>query len=134
MKPAFLFDHFCISSEDLNKSTEWYKNIFDFAEERRFENKELNIKAVILKLDKFTLEIIEPAGSQNQIAVKKPLKEHLNKLGANHLALSVADLDAAFEWCMENNVEIVNSIYENRFFFCKDLDGTLIEVKKQKQQ
>ncbi len=124
--------HFGISVVDLERTVKWYKENFGFKEVRRFENLDFEIKAAVLELNGFTLEAIQPDTPDHMPEGGNSLKEQLRKTGVNHFALSSDELISFYDRLKANNVELVTDIIDNRLFFCKDPDGTLIEVKQGK--
>ncbi len=46
-----------------------------------------------------------------------------------HRGISAEDVNAFYSELKSKKVELVTELMEQRFFFCKDPDGTLIEVR-----
>lgn len=132
MNLSFHIEHFAISVANLERSVAWYKKYFGFEEVRRFEKPEFEMKAAILKLEAFVLEIIQPTHPLIKPQEKKTLLAHLQKLGVHHFSLTVNNAAEAFDSLANSNADMVTELMEGRYFFCKDPDGTLIEIKQQK--
>ncbi|MFH0925779.1 MAG: VOC family protein [bacterium] len=124
------FVHFGISVTNLARSVQWYCKNLGFTEVKRFEKPELQIKGAILALGNGTLEILEPARPAKPDKIKGTLQIHLQRIGANHLAIGVDDLSTYYERLKQKNVKFVSEIVDNRFFFCKDPDEMLLEIRQ----
>ena len=64
---------------------------------------------------------------------KNQICEILHEIKLVHFSLSVADINSTYRKLKENNIEFITEIFDSRYFFCKDPDGFLIEVKQGKQ-
>ncbi|HDY89878.1 MAG TPA: VOC family protein [bacterium] len=90
-----------------------------------------------MKLGNSFFEILQPystLGDQpSSIKLKKEtLETLLQKIGANHIALNVDDIESSYNKLKENNVEFVTELLDSKYFFCTDPDGILIEVRQRK--
>ena len=124
------FVHTGISVTDLERSIAWYKDIFGFEEVKRFEKPDLEIKGAALKRGDCVLEILEPYKPQTISNSEKTIAGVLQKIGANHFAISVEDVQSFYSELKSKNVDLVSEIKGNKFFFCRDPDGTVIEVRQ----
>ncbi|MBI2888993.1 MAG: VOC family protein [Candidatus Liptonbacteria bacterium] len=119
-------DHIAISVEDLERSAQFYKEIFGFEEAQRFARADLRGKAVFLKLGNARLEIWE-------FEDKKEPKDDLKNLkikGIRHIAFSVADVRNAYEE-LKMKVDISEprtGASEGVYCFLSDPDGIQIEL------
>ncbi len=128
----FRMQHFGISVRDIDKTIEWYKKNFGFELTREFEKPDLEIRGALMKLGDFTLEILQPYFPEPFTAKDNSLITLLQKMGANHFAFSVNDIESTYRKLKENKVELVTELINKKMFFCKDPDGTLIEIRQQK--
>jgi methylmalonyl-CoA/ethylmalonyl-CoA epimerase len=122
--------HCAISVSDLDRSTEWYHTHFGFIEKRRSEKEGLHIRSAILTAASGTLEVIEPARPYPPEKSTGVLIDELRNIGVNHVAIGVEDIHACYRDLQDCNTEMVTELLDERLFFCKDPDGTLIEVKR----
>ena len=127
----FEFLHSGISVTDLRRSIDWYGRHFGFQVVREFEKEALEVKAAVLELGGFTLEVLAPFEPDVRKKTKGPLSHHLRSTGTNHLALLADDVADCFEQFQQEGIEIVYPLLDGRIFFCKDPDGTLIEIKQK---
>ena len=126
-------DHFSRTVSSLEQSVNFYKKNFGFQEIKRAGKPNLKINLAKLQLGGSYLELIEPYDKQETkkyLSLEKILAEELQD-SSHHLAISVDKLHPSYLQLKENNVEVITSINEG-FFFCKDPDGYLIEVKQSR--
>lgn len=125
--------HFGIISKDIEKSSEWYKNNFGFQEIKRFDKPSLNLKGVLISLETFFLEIIQPYQYREEQEQEQETEEETTLsalLKTNHLALSVNNIQESYNQ-LKNNAQDLTEIIDSRFFFCKDIDGNLLEIRQK---
>jgi catechol 2,3-dioxygenase-like lactoylglutathione lyase family enzyme len=122
--------HAGISVGDLNRTVAWYGAYFDARETKRFEKQELEIVAAVLELESGTIEVLAPYTPTPAHGTEHSLVEVLRPMGANHLAIAVRDLARIYEKMTAAGETVVTELVDGRFFFCKDPDGTLLEVKQ----
>ena len=122
--------HIGISVSDLNRSVAWYGAYFDARETKRFEKEELEIVGAVLELESGTIEVLAPYTPHPAHGGEKSLVEVLRPMGANHIAIGVSDLCALYDRMTAAGETVVTETIDGRFFFCKDPDGTLLEVKQ----
>jgi catechol 2,3-dioxygenase-like lactoylglutathione lyase family enzyme len=121
-------EHFGISVVDIHRSVRWYQGIFGFKVVKQFEKPELQIKGVVMKRGDLSLEILQPYSPKELPAEDDSLVALLQRIGANHFAISAEDVKSLYNELKSQKAELVTELIEQRFFFCKDPDGTLIEV------
>ena len=123
------YQHTGISVTDIDRTLAWYATHFGFKETKRFVKPELEIQGAVMAIGNAVLEILQPYSPTPAQQGCHTLAQHLRKLGANHIAIGVSDITGCFEKFKADNVDLVSEIIDGRFFFCKDPDGTLIEVR-----
>jgi catechol 2,3-dioxygenase-like lactoylglutathione lyase family enzyme len=82
-----------------------------------------------MKRGEFSLEILQPYTAREPSAENNSLVYLLQRIGANHFAVSVEDVNSFYHELKSKKAELVTELIDQRFFFCKDPDSTLIEVK-----
>ena len=122
--------HFGISVQNLDQSIQWYKDVFGFEVLKTFEKPEMEIKGAAIKCGSCELELLEPYNPKVTELTAPEVIPGLRKVGANHFAVSVDDVIACYKDLGDKKVELVGELQNNRFFFARDLDGTLIEIKQ----
>ncbi len=125
-------EHFGISVRDIEKSIKWYKENFGFELARKFDKPDLEITGATIKLGDIILEILQPYSPKTFTAKDNSLITLLQKLGANHFALSVGDITSVYQKLKRNKVKFVTELIDNKMFFCRDPDDTLIEIRQMK--
>ncbi|MBD3322251.1 MAG: hypothetical protein GF350_14220 [Chitinivibrionales bacterium] len=127
-KSAFI--HVGITVSDLERSVAWYREHFGFIEVRRFEKPGLEIKAAVIQLNGIQFELLQPANPVGRERPVSPLVKELKASGANHIALGVADISRCYETLENSGCTMVTELLGGKMFFCKDPDGTMLEVKQ----
>ncbi len=121
------FHHVSISVKDLEKSTNFYKDIFGFAEEKRFKRKDLEAKSAFLKLGDIRLELWQfDKQTENKDDFSK-----LNVLGIKHIAFEVDNIEREYKRLKSKKIEISEpklGASGGRYCFLKDPDGLPIEL------
>jgi catechol 2,3-dioxygenase-like lactoylglutathione lyase family enzyme len=125
-------DHTGIIVSDVYKSSQWYINNLGFKEIKKFYKEQLRIKGATLQLNDFYLELIEPTTKHYPKKNFSPLDRLLEKIGTSHIAFSTEDVNLAYNNLKEDKVEMVTALIENRFFFCRDPDQNLLEIRQKK--
>ncbi len=129
----YKIEHTGITVNDLEKSINWYKNNFGFEEVKRFEKPSLKLRGASLKLGENFLEIICPYDFNSDFANKRTnVIDALSAGGINHLALSVDNIEDSYKKLGESGAELISDLIESRYFFCRDLDGVVLEIKGKK--
>ncbi len=131
----YKIEHFGISVNNLEETAKWYKENFGFKEDKRIDRPNLELTGILMKLGDASFEILSPYSGIKQIKSNRAWEDSLlQKLenGESHLALNVNDVELAYNQLRQNNVEFVTEIQKSRHFFCKDLNGFLIEIRQRK--
>ena len=128
MNEAYIH-HTGISVSDIEKSLKWYSCYFNTSLVKTFEKKEFQIKGALVKIGNGFLELIQPDNPVSSLYTGNIIPNSLQPLRTNHIALSIADVVKAFNKFKEEGMTI-SALIDNRFFFCRDPDGTLIEVRQ----
>ncbi|MBN1798941.1 MAG: VOC family protein [Spirochaetales bacterium] len=123
--------HIAISTADLDGAVKWYKQFFGFAEIKRFEKQEFEIKGALLSNGSITIELLLPYKLDKNPTRPSTLAEALRAQGLNHISLNVDDLKDLFLRMRDNGECLITEIVSGRFFFCCDPDGTLIEIRQK---
>jgi len=126
-------DHVALSVSDLNRSMEWYQTMFGFQTEVQFDRPDLRLKGAIMKLYGFGLELFQPYEPQPLPEYCQELATDLEVVGTKHLALLVEDIQQAYESLRSKRANLAGEIVEGKtaiYFFAKDPDGILVEVKQ----
>lgn len=124
------YNHIALSVKDLEKSVEFYKEVFGFVEGNRVEREDLGIKAVFLKLnqeDNLRLELIQP----NKPIENKDDSSDLSTLGLKHICFEVENIDEKYKELKSKGHEVTEpkegkSI--KKYFFVKDPDEFIMEL------
>lgn len=123
-------EHIGLSVSDLEASISWYQGFFDFEVLKRFEKEGMEIKGALIRSGNCQIELLEPHHKDLAVNDRSTLVHALRRTGSNHFAISVESVASCFESMKSKDVELVTELIENRFYFCCDRDGTLIEVRQ----
>jgi catechol 2,3-dioxygenase-like lactoylglutathione lyase family enzyme len=123
--------HVGISVSDIERAMDWYRDNFGFTLVKQFEKPQLQIKGAVMVQGDCTLEILQPDKGEKAATSHDSLTGELGRIGANHLAITVDNIKALYEKIQAGNNHLVTDLWDQRLFFCKDPDGTLIEVKQE---
>lgn len=136
--PEYQLEHLGITVSNLNRSIRWYHDNFGFQKVKEFDKPSLRLEGALMTLGSFSLEILRPYPAQQatpqpnqETSQKATLDDLLKKPGANHLALSVPDINRAYNQLEQNQVQFATGILDLRYFFCLDPDGTLLEIRQR---
>ena len=132
----YQIEHPGITVTNLDRSIEWYKTNFGFEEIRRFSKSYFGIIGATIKLGNSFFEILQPYStlSEQPSSIKRKkvtLETLLQKIGANHIALNIDDIESSYNILKENNVEFVTELLDSKYFFCTDPDDILTEVRQR---
>lgn len=128
----YQIEHAGIRVANLEKAIEFYKKNFGFQEIKRSDKPDLQIKLAMLQLRDSYLELIQPYHQELELIIADSEKKSLTTIleeSKSHLAISAYKLHSAYLQLKENSVELVTLI-NDKFFFCRDPDGHLIEVRQ----
>ena len=122
--------HIAISVRDLEKSVNFYKDIFNFTEVKRFTREDLGGKAAFIKLGDIQIELWE---FDNQIENQDDFS-NLNIIGIKHIAFAVDDINKIYQELKLKNIEISEpkiGASGGKYCFLKDLDNFLMELYEE---
>ncbi len=122
-------EHLGISVTDIESAIGWYRDVFGLEVVKRFEKPGLQIKGAAMMKGDLYIEILEPYEVNKSFAADDTLVGLLRKIGANHFAVTVEDPESFYRELKSKGVDLVTEIMDRRFFFCRDPDGTLIEIR-----
>lgn len=124
--------HTAFTVSDLERSINFYKQIFEFEEVSRGERPELGMEFVVLKdshgghLELFGFDEVKPL---DQAAI-----EDFNTIGIKHLAFWVEDMEETFKKAIEHGASVFwpikEGIHIKRIAIVRDPDGIIIELSE----
>lgn len=126
--------HFGITADNLTETIQWYQEKLGFTYDYTYEIEALKMKAAFMSLGDFRLEIFEVQNSNPMPEYRRDVAANIGVKGLNHVALAVADLEAAYYTLKDRGIEFVAEIMEipnshgERYTFFKDINGVLIEL------
>jgi len=126
-------DHMALSVSDLDRSMTWYENMFGFQTEVKFDRPDLRLKGAIMMLQGYGLELFQHYEPQALPEHSRTLASDLQVVGTKHLALLVDNVETAYRSLEDKGAEFDGGIVEGKtakYFFAKDPDGILVEVKQ----
>lgn len=123
-------EHVGICVEDLQKTIAWYHQYFGFEVVKEFEKAELEFKGVTLKSGESVLEMLAPYHPEKMHAQASNLPQALRSIGTNHFAVAIERIDETYNKMKSAGAGLITDLMDGRFFFVRDPDGTLIEVRK----
>jgi len=121
--------HIGICVSDLDRSVNWYSKWFGFREVKRFEKAEFEIQGALISLGEQSIEILAPQRPIEKDSSGSGIVETLRPMGINHIAINVADIEILYAKFREAGVMLITDLIGGRFFFCKDPDGTVLEIR-----
>ena len=133
--PTYALEHVAISVSDLDRTVAWYGETFGFAEVGRSDKPDLGARVALLRLGDRFLEVFAPYEALALPEGEDHLRSSLQRLGTKHMALVVDDVAAAYGELQAAGVAMDTELVAGRtsqYFFCRDLDGILIEVIQRK--
>lgn len=119
--------HIAVSVKNLNKSVNFYKNIFGFSVAKKFERKDLKGKAAFIKLKNIILELWQ---FERKIINKNSLN-NLSVIGLKHIAFGVADIAKEYKRIKLKGVKISKpepGASGAKYCFLRDPNGIPIEL------
>jgi catechol 2,3-dioxygenase-like lactoylglutathione lyase family enzyme len=122
--------HIGLVVSDLQKTKNWYKKFFNFKETKILEKKEFEFNGVLISNGEITIELLKPYKIIEKPKPPKNIIEILRYQGLNHIAINVDNINDFF-LKMKTSGFLLTELFDNRFFFCTDPDGTIIEIKQK---
>jgi catechol 2,3-dioxygenase-like lactoylglutathione lyase family enzyme len=137
--------HVGITITDIEKSLLFYKDLLGFKVVREMDEKGQHIDnfSGLKNIDVRTIKLAGSDGSMIELLYyrshKKTNDENINKditqIGCSHFALTVQDLPSLYKKAKDEVVFMCEPQYSPdgkvRLTFCKDPDGTLIELVEE---
>ena len=127
--------HFGISVASLAETVAWYQTKLGFEPDYSYEfSAGMKVKAAFLKLGSLRVEIFEADGASPMPANRADFSGDLREHGTKHVALLVADINAARRELESRGVEFVTPTGEvpssggAHYAFFRDNNGILIEL------
>lgn len=120
--------HACYRIEDLDASLKFYTEVFDFeiSRKREFPDDGFDLVYLLLPGDNFELELTYNYG-EGPYEIGN---------GFSHLAISVDDLEAYHQKCVDSGYETTDLKglpgHDPSYFFVTDPDGYRLEVMRDK--
>jgi catechol 2,3-dioxygenase-like lactoylglutathione lyase family enzyme len=125
------FEHAGCGVSDIERASVWYTKWFGFKEVKRFDKPELKLKGAVLQTDGGVLELLQ-AHSVVQNNIKQEdvaLSDVIAKPGNGHIALSVESAQNTYDALVLEKENVLTDMIDGRFFFVRDPDGNVIEVR-----
>ena len=112
-------DHVGIVTANIEESSVFYVNFLGFTPGEIEEAKDLKLRMRLLQKGENTLELLEPESKEGAT------------FGLRHIALRCSNIDGVFEEAARQNLKLLHKSPaqhgNTKFFFCKGVDGVLIE-------
>lgn len=127
---AMKYHHIALSVKDLEASAAFYKEVFGFAEIKRFARKDLELEIALMKLknqDDLRLELMQSGNPRKN----KDDFSDLNILGIKHLCFEVENADEKHQELKAKGyktTEIKAGESVKKYFFVKDPSGFAVEI------
>lgn len=129
--PDYRLEHVAISVSHLERAVDWYGKAFGFQEVARSGKPALKVRIALLRLGDSMLEVFQPYEPKPMPEGESTLSDSLQRPGTKHVAIAVDGIAAAYDHLKAQGVEFDTAVVEgttSRYFFCRDLDGILVEV------
>lgn len=136
--------HFGIVVNDLEKSLHFYRDLLGLKIQREMmeEGEFIDNISALQKVKVKTIKMSADSGSLVELLwykshPRKPnLKKEICEIGASHLAFTVDNLDYEYKRLKENGVKFncppqISPDGKAKVTFCRDPDGTLIELVEE---
>jgi catechol 2,3-dioxygenase-like lactoylglutathione lyase family enzyme len=128
---VFTAHHFALSVADLDVSVQFYAS-FGFRSRFAWEADDASLRIIHLILDGFILELFCCADNAGDPPLDQEIGNDLTRIGVKHLALHVADLQAAKRHLasagLDTGTEITHGRTGLEYFFVRDPDGLWLEI------
>jgi methylmalonyl-CoA/ethylmalonyl-CoA epimerase len=104
--PVVRPDHFSFSVPDIEQAIVFWRDIFGFAVEHRFEIAAIPALGAFMGRDGFRLELWQVAGSAPVPAERRAPNSDLRTQGTKHIAFTVPDAQAAIDALVQRGVHV----------------------------
>lgn len=99
-------DHFSFSVPDIEQAIAFWRDVFGFAVEQRFEIAAIPAQGAFMTHGGFRLELWQVAGSAPVPAERRAPNSDLKTQGTKHIAFTVPDAQAAIDALVRRGVRI----------------------------
>ncbi|GAB6023002.1 hypothetical protein CHUAL_007094 [Chamberlinius hualienensis] len=127
-------NHVAIATPDLEKSTQFYRDILGAKVSQPVPLPEHGVITVFVELDNTKLELLLPLGENSPI---KKFLETNKRGGIHHICLEVDDIKSAMEFVKKNNIECLSKEPKIGahgkpvvFLHPRDCSGVLVELEQ----
>jgi catechol 2,3-dioxygenase-like lactoylglutathione lyase family enzyme len=125
---------FGLSVADLEATTAWYIEKLGFERDYAYQVPPLQARVAFLRLGDFRVELFEVRGAAPSPESTKTPATGLGVIGLKHVALAVADIEAARDHLRARGLEFITDVAnvpasrKERYAFFRDNNGILIEL------
>ncbi len=129
---GYAFDHVGLTVGDLGSMTAWYADAFGLAVEFEFALEQFAFRGVMLRGDRYRIELLAREGSVLGLQAANPIEAALTR-GFGHVAFDVPDVDAAYADLLERGATDRMSPRPSpepgvRMAYVADPEGNLVEL------
>ncbi len=129
------FAHIALSVSDIGKSIAFYRRHFGFRRAEKYLHKEAGFTIAVLKKGGVLLELFEFKKRKPLPRYRRELESDLRTLGVKHFCFKVKDIAGAYTKLKHARVDFATDMRPfddgRRYFFIRDPDGILVEVKEE---
>jgi glyoxylase I family protein len=127
----FVLHHVAISVKDLDESFAFYER-FGFHIVSHWKGEGGSFDIVNMKLGDYLMEVFRFKDHREPPEAMSDLSTDLPTIGTKHHGVRVADVDAAYEWAIDQGLTPESGVVQGRtgvrYFFIKDPSGNFFEI------